>query len=506
MKNSKIKYFIVTVLLSVFYFTNRNLHSGDSYVYKYISKLYSFNKVPYLDSFDHKGLSLYLIQSVGVNFEYLNVFIEFFLVLTSLLLLLKVLTVKFGKYIANFTIFYIYLSYILLFESLHYTENYVFAFQIICFTFLIKSKRSIYNNLLIGVLFLVSFTIRANLIGFWIALFFFESYKILFTKKSKESLINLFQYFLGILIYGLFLAFYFLKTNSFNDFIDCSFIFNFSYSNGDFISLLRNIIKSIRFYNFSIFLFLGILFSFLLIFKKRKKGFSIFITIWCLSELVLSNLSPLAFAHYYIMWIPASAGSFIVISYFINYSKIKLISSYKSSAIIFFFFMITWFLSPSYVKIISLINKTSKKEIKKDEAIDFILTHHPNESLVVLGNQNDIYLKTNKVAANYFSYQTPIFYYNAPIVIKMIDRFSSEIINSKPQLIIDTRNPFITVDYNNMIDEDYLENERFIGSIVNKKGVLDNHKLLKKFREFVNLNYQIIKRTNSYDIYILKKK
>ncbi len=148
---------------------------NDNGAYAYMGTLFFEGKLPYIDGWDHKGISMYLINALGylIGVKHLMGIrlLEFLLIVTSFSMIFKRLSEKYTQKIAFVSVLFGLLSLRYFFDGGNMTEEYGALFVLISLSLLLKEKIKIIDYIVIGAFFIINFTIRANLISFWIALF-----------------------------------------------------------------------------------------------------------------------------------------------------------------------------------------------------------------------------------------------------------------------------------------------------------------------------------------------
>lgn len=480
------KKYILLLIIILFFPILFHVFSRDASAYAYMGTLLFEGKIPYIDGWDHKGISLYLINAFGYLLGFKNYIgiriLELILIAFSFLNIYKTLSFKYSKKAAFIAVSFGLLALRYFFDGGNLTEEYGAIFVLFAVSLLLKKEQKTIDYIVIGALFVINFTIRANLISFWVALFLAL---ILFYIIKKKQLLNLANTFLkiglGIVIGCGFLAIYFLITDSFTEFYNAAFTYNFSYAKQSIVATLSGIIKSTRTYEVALITLLALLISLVSIVKKRIQFVSILLLFWIPIELYFSNMSGKGFAHYYMMWVPI-----IVLStaYIINYFSDEKIAKEKQLVVLliasFLFFQI-----PIFNTISSYKNLISAKKSNNELIANHVNTTYKDKSILVWGNESTIYNLTDKRAPVANFYQT-LFKLNSSITEQMIVDFTNQIKENQPEIIIDVRTPsllFLDKSNSNKID------------IKQQENLID-------FFTFFNKNYQLKETKSGVDFYI----
>lgn len=482
------KKYIILLVLVLFLPILFYVFSRDAAVYAYMGALFFDGKTPYIDGWDHKGITLYLINAFGylIGFKnYIGIrFLEIILILFSFISVYKSLLFKYSEKIAFLAVSFGLLSLSYFFDGGNLTEEYGAIFTLVALSLFLKEDKKTIHYLVIGALFVVNFTIRANLISFWIALFLALTVSN-FIKKDRITVLvqSYLKIGLGILIGTLPLGIYFLITDSFTEFYNAAFTYNFSYAKQSFGSIIGYVIKSTRIYEVSLIMILALLISGLFIIKKKTSSVSILLFFWIPLELYFSNMSGKGFAHYYMIWVPIIVLSTAFVAY---YFKLELISKEKRIIVVlitaFLFFQI-----PIFNTITTYKNLFVSKKSKNELIASYINENYKSQSILVWGNESVIYNLTNKRATVTNFYQT-LFKLNSSLTKIMIINFTSQIKQNPPELIIDVRTPsllFLDASNSNLIDKIQQEN-------------------LSIFFAFVNQNYIKVATKSGADFYMKK--
>ncbi len=461
---------------------------NDGGPYAYMGTLFFEGKLPYIHGWDHKGISLYFINGLGYLLGFKNLIgiriLEFLLITFSFLQIYNTLKNKFSKNIAFLSVLFGLLAFAYFFDAGNLTEEYTATFILCCMSFLLKAQTTRVEYAIIGFLFVLSFTIRANLIAFWAALFFTLILQAIAKKEQIKTVFKkLIALSLGLISACILLGIYFLATDSFSEFYNAAFTYNFSYSKRSFAQTIGSIITSIRTYEVSILMLLAFLIALISILKKRATFISYLLVFWIPIELYLGNMSGKLYAHYYLMWVPI-----IVIStaFIADYLKDELISKEKRIVLIsitaFLCFQIPLFLTANNYK--KLIQGTENNSVK---IADHINQQYTNKSILVWGSKAAIYNLTQKRATVPYFYQT-FFKVNGPVTEQIIRDFTSQFIQNPPDLVIDAKTPsllYIDKTNSDKIDTHQKEN-------------------LKSFFTYLANNYELKEKQFGVDFYVKK--
>jgi len=463
----------------------------DANVFAYIGRVLVDEGVPYIDAWDHKGIFIYLINALGYLvfglksmtgiriLELILILMAFLRFFTQMRKKKPVLVVFIAGAFGLFTLKYF-------FDGGNLTEEYGAIFSLISALLILKERVKPIDMAIVGALFVVNFTIRANLIGFWAALFMFYVAKLLLRQKTfKEILLSFLKMGYGALVVGLVLLGYFWLTDSFQAFIDAAFTFNFSYSDSSSSKTLNAIFMSAKRYRLAIILIIGWLLCVFRFFKDKKRMLELLLIFWIPIELYFSNISGKLFAHYFMMWMPLIMFSIIIL--FDGIKERFPLSNMKIIVLAFILFCPLYYV-PMYKVMMDwkkvVLPATSKKMI----TVKHVNQNYADKSILVWGNSPFIYNETNKTSpVSYFYHST--FKYNSEVIQKISEDFADQVLEKKPDLIIDGKRPgLLQLDRSNISE---------IG-----QGQIQN---VTPFLNIIDTYYELKETYNGLSYYTLKK-
>jgi len=481
------KKYIVILILIIFLPNLVDFTFGrDGAVFAYMGSLLCKGKIPYIDGFDHKGISIYLINAFGYLIGFKNLIgiriLELGLMIASFLSLYKSIVINYSKKVAGTAIIFGLLTLKYFFDDGNLTEEYGAYFVLIALALVLKTKQNKLDYLIIGFLFVINFTIRANLIAFWPALFL----ALLITPLTNKNNIKTFKNQFIKMVFGALIAIgsltiYFLVTHSFSNFYQDAFVYNFSYAKQSVSEIILSIISSTRRYEVSIIMILAFVISIVSFIKQRAVFLELLLIFWIPLELYLSNMSGKLFAHYYIMWMPLIIISVVVI---FNYFK----EVYLSNEQLIVIMIITVFLCfqiPIFMTLTSYKNMFSNNQTNTQKTVNYINDKYKDSSILVWGNETAIYNLTNKRATIPYFFQT-FFKLESPQTKMMIEDFTNKIIAHSPDVIIDVKTSsllFLDLSNQAIIEQNQKEN-------------------LEPYFKFVNENYYLAESKFDADYYV----
>lgn len=460
----------------------------DAHAYAYIGRSITNGGVAYVDAWDHKGISLYLINAIGYGvFGFKSLIgikiLEFILILYAFLRFFNHLKRKETKLIAFIAGVFGLFTLKYFFDDGNLTEEYGTIFSLLSVLLLLKNKIRTIDYAIVGALFVINFTIRANLIGFWIALFFVYLVQLIIQQKTlKEVLLSFLKMGYGALAIVIALFGYLQLTGSFQEFLDAAFTFNFSYSSSTLSTTMKAVFASMTKYRLSFILILGWIFSLIRFYRDRSKFLELLLILWIPFELYLTNVSNRLYAHYFLMWVPLIMFSVSVIlselEQRFSISKLKLIIG---SLLIF----MAGYYVPSYMSLMHWKGVFSGKT--QNDTIEYIQKNYGDDTILVWGNAVHIYNELDKISPiTYFYHST--FKYNTDLVRDNIEDFTQQVVDKQPELIIDSsRSGLVSLDGSNASEVDKSQTEN-----------------LKTFLDLIKTDYQLVEKKNGLTFYKLK--
>lgn len=442
--------FMLIALLCTSVFTNSpwsKVHPWtDSDVFLYNGYALSQGEIMYRDFFDHKGPVLQFIEYIGymISESYIGVwYIEFFLLSLTFFVFFKtiglvttnkiafactILTIntipkflEYGNYIESYALLFIAVSLYIFLEYFIKNATHISTFKaIVC-----------------GMCFTCAFLLRQNMIALWIVFCPIIFFQMIFRKNISQAFIMLRDFILGCIIVIIPLFVYLIQNNCIEAFWECCFIFNFKYieSNGLGSSILAAKYFSLN-YNF-LFAVLPLV---VIALKKEKltveNKFLCVLSIYILLGLSLyfTCLSGYTWLHYGLNLYPSYIATMVlmgnIFSNFVQDSLVKI----KYIAICFIIIMLIFpggmlsnFQDKHWTFSAHFIDIETKEicHIIKQNTVE-------TDRISVCGNNNKIYLLSDRLSATRLSYSDPIVDVNS----KYMNEYLHELGDKKPKMIV----------------------------------------------------------------------
>lgn len=464
----------------------------DAQVYSYIGRLIVEGGVPYVDAWDHKGISLYFINALGYGLLGFKSFVGIRILELLLIILSFTRFFKFAR--RNFTLESAFIASVFglftlkyFFDAGNMTEEYGAIFSLLSVLLLMKKHPKMLDFAIVGAFFIINFTIRANLIGLWVAIFLVYVVRLILKKDAiKTILLNFLKMGVGALAVVVLLGVYLWSTDSYQEFIDAAFTFNFSYTEGSsFTGILSTMTKSMIRYRLSVLIAVAWLLSLIRFYKDKNRFLELLLLFWIPIELYFSNMSDRMYAHYYLMWMPLVMLSILIILSEVRkkfaVSQVKLmIGSFLVFAVLYY--VPTYMTFKDWKTIVQ-----GKHRTERHDAGLYISENYKDDTLLIWGNDCDLYNYSQKSSPITFFYQST-FKYDTKLIREKITDFNEQLIEKKPTLIIDAkRNGLLQLDMSNT-------------DKVSREQVRN----LQSFIGFVSANYALKEQKFGLDFYVLK--
>lgn len=460
-----------------------NYPNDDSASFLYIGRSILQGKIPYVDTWDHKGPLLYYIDALGLFiFGLWGVwFVQF--VLTFLGFGVAYLNAK--SLFGNFPSLIGILSgfYLLdLFAAGNITEEYSAIFALFSFGLYVAYQQDPTQKkdlLGLGALFMCTFLTRANNIGFQSALLVSIGGLSILQKNHQRLKSEIIWVINGMLIVLLPCIIYFGINQAVWDFYDQAFRYNLIY-----IETTKSILDFKKFFSPPIHILTCIWVatygSILFGLKKNWKNFQtieskvIVVLLFAFPiEFLLSNISGRNYDHYYLTWIPyvIFASAFFIHQIQKTIKPTKITEKFLI-AFVFIGYLIIWKPQQTFFQYTSILNHFIYNRANGIEQ------HHPLADFVHENStEHDTVLRwgfgrwlnyvIERDSPTRFLYQLELF---TPgyTTDDMLDEFAHDVISKKPKFIIEAVNYFIPIDskklpsYGDIVHPKYFEIVKFI--------------------------------------------
>lgn len=492
---------VIAVLVVMVGISFESPEGWDYSAFAYVGKGILAGEIPYLDRWDNKGPVTYLIYALGlllpgwwgmwlVNMAFL---------LGSAWLAFRIVQREFGATAALFSVatFLIYAR--LLGKGGGLTEQYALLFQLLAlFLFVCVDRRGrpdARRCLAIGALGALSFLLRANLVGVWLAL------GIYWAIRWRDAHSWIAWSVVGGLSVLAAVSLTFASLGAWEEYWDATIWFNFAQSGASFTDRIRAAMLLV-WYLSPVVPLLGIGWCIgiwhHLTGKTRGEAFEgiwPFVLILGPVEVTLSMLSGYGYDHYYLALLPVGA---LYLGFLV-----WLVSKEQLAAPIFLTFILLYAtvnyhmdIYAETADIVRMVKNTDEQlsTNHKDRDLRVAETVKRNsgdeDTILVWGTRPQIHLLTGRDSPTRFFYQYPLI---KPNYAKESDlgEFISDVTNGRPAMIIDARNTRLPP-----LDEasrrDWHPQRRF----------MHDPTAFRQLFDFVETEYDLIEEIGGYRVYV----
>ena len=211
----------------------------DASAFAYVGEGILAGEVPYLDRWDHKGPVTYVIYAVGLLAPgWWGVWsINLAFLFCSVWLAFKIIDRQFGTTAALFSVATLLIYVMTLGSRLGLTEHYALLFQFLALFLFLRAEKSggpkAWECFAISVLGALSFFLRANLIGVWLAI------GIFWTVRWPETRLRIFWSAIGGLSVLVAVSIVFLSLGAWTEFWDATIVYNLIHSDATLSDRIR---------------------------------------------------------------------------------------------------------------------------------------------------------------------------------------------------------------------------------------------------------------------------
>jgi len=385
----------------------------DSSVFIYTAKQMIAGKLVYKEVFDHKGLTLYLLNIIGLkifNGNWIGIWIlQMFCYFVTAIFLYRTLQFFYNKKLSILAI-----TTVLLYQGAigfggNLTETWALPFTSIAlyiFTqYFVKQKQfSIVQLFFLSATFILTLFLRLNLVSLWGVFGIVIIVDLVKSKRWKDILF----YTLYVLVFCLLTAMpYFLYAYSkgiFGDLIYCYFTFNLMYLSKTVEIGSLFTLRNLPVIYFGIIVLSWLFYSILYFDEIRNKGFVLAIGISFFVIAISCSMGLNFYPHYFVQFIPvlifplAACFSFLVK----NLPKRKWIFA------VFFWLMLNIYLIGINFEDIQRNYWEGNRTFYT--RLDAVVSQYTasDDKILEMGNNCNVYLFTNKESSSKYPYIYPI--------------------------------------------------------------------------------------------------
>ena len=416
-KKNTASYFIASILiLTAFFCSMQNAVTflggeplTDASVFRYMGSIILRGGMPYRDSFDHKGPLVYLFDALGMKISYWKGMwlIGFLLLLISAIFLYKTAKLTAGKKASLLATVSSMLVYSAVYQQGgELVEEDALPFLAIAgfiFTdYFLNNQISFVRLVICGFCFGSVLFIRPNIVALWVVMCLAVLILCLREKDYKALLKYLIGFFAGLLLIVVPIILWLYRGNAFGDFIRDYWTFNSSYT-ADSSSVYGKIDTFARFLLNAVVLLC--MCSLLFKWHLKKKTVDL---VWLLTlflNLIFISISGKYYLHYGITLVPS------LIYPLASICDLGLERMERNSKA---FFLAVWtgLFFPYFVQCGSRIRtRISNADLSEDTKTIVELVKQntlPSDQVTVFGNNDVIYLASDRQSVSRYSYQSPI--------------------------------------------------------------------------------------------------
>lgn len=467
----------------------------DSGVYIYTGFRMSKGYLPYLETWDNKGLVMYLINMVGIliNYNYGVWFIEVVSLFISAIFMYKTFIIFASKTISIISVVYVLIAIGGLLWGGNYTEEFALPYSFIAIYIFSKSIISNENlnklqSILLGVTFAITLLLRPNIAVVWPAFFLVYFLNLLNKKKYLISFKNLLFFILGISLTLIPVIYYLLINDIFFEFIEATLIIPLGFEKPSLqqrMDAIKNILYTLNFYSGTIIISLASLIGatyYICIKRSISEGLKLIyyaIIIAFFANIHANSLSGYPYVHYILTFIPILSIPIII---FVNFSenlirtrKINVNKIHKHFSVIYISLILLLLVLTS-IKI-QYLQYNNNKNSQNNNIISYIISNSSEDDEIQnFSDYTDLYYKTRRQAASRFFYVLTNGVLSDDYEKLMLETIYDDIIQNPPKLII------LSKEY-----EEYINNIK-----INKSY---------SYRDFLKYNYILENTINDVKIF-----
>ena len=391
----------------------------DSSVFHYVARVMRQGGMPYLDTFDHKGPLIYLIDAAGLAISKdIGVWIMEVLFLCAAYFFAYKLArlLGCGRIYAVAAVAVCALALRYYFEGGNQVEEYAFALVMISLyvfaKFFLKDSAHWYDLLLCGASFGAVCMLRINMVALWAVMCIGVLISCIRKKQAKKLVPYLAWFLAGAALVILPIVIWLCANGAWSAFIEDYFLFNFKYTSDAERASFRMILQAAEYFIKAMPFILGTIF--LLHYAVEKNRMFEWL---CVSSLVLTLasmcMSGQSYGHYGMILCPlifiAFAYALAEISMKTKGKELEIKISDKERKV-----RVIVVKTVILIALLFLASRNRPKVVTEYETgleeIAKIITDNTAEAdkITVCGNRDCVYLCANRMAASKYSYQDPI--------------------------------------------------------------------------------------------------
>ena len=423
----------------------------DTSAFAYVGDGILVGEVPYLDRWDHKGPVTYVIYALGLlapgwwGIWSINLAFLF----CSVWLAFKIVDRQFGTVAALFSVATLLIYVMTIGSRLGLTEHYALFFQFLALFLFLRAKKTggpnAWECLGIGALGALSFLLRANLIGVWLAI------GIFWAVRWPEARLRIVWSVIGGLSVLAAVSVAFLSLGAWTDFWNATIVYNFVYSDAPTSHRIRAAMLLVWHLSPMVPLLViawlvGIWCTLTGKFQRTEvEGIWPFVLILGPIEIGLSMVSGSGYGHYYLAILPVGTLYLGLLVWFV--SKQKLATPAFLALILLFatvnYHMDIYERAADMVRMVRGIGEQgSPTRMDRDRQVAKKVKSlsTPQDTILVWGAETQIYLLSERDSPTRFFYQYPLAR-SSFAKDGDLDEFILDVKEGWPAVIVDARSP-----------------------------------------------------------------
>lgn len=439
-------FFSIMVILSTLFLIKSPLHpwiggetQTDSSVFKTIAMMMQKGKMPYKDSFDHKGPLLYVINYWGnVISEYRGIWVIELVVLAVTFFTIYKIARLFCKEKSAFIVTLLTTSLLSIdYAGGNLTEEYAMpcvAISLFIFIDFIKNGIVTYWRLFIlGVGLGITLLLRANMISVWIVFCVALTVKFIIKREFKKLLRYILCFTSGLLAVSVPIIMWLYCNGALELFWKDYIVFNIKYCEVSFLDKWN-----------AFFFFLGediIVISLVCLLgifcEKDNKELNRMYLVYMILSIILVSMSGKPRGHYGMVIIPAVVYPISYVLGMIEKIEVPKVPTILWTCVVGCLLII--YIYPNWSEIIRQTPEFYKNrgiEYKSEviTTLESIVDEYSSEedTISVYGNWDIIYVLTHRTHATQYSYQSPI----GTVMPEIMEDYMKQMKNEQPAIVI----------------------------------------------------------------------
>lgn len=437
-----------------------NVTDTDSGVFRYIAYAMQRGALPYVDSFDHKGPLIYLLNYFAnfIHPWYGIWFVELCFMFISISFMYKIIRLNCNKVVS---IGVLLLATTLLFEFFqegNYTEEYAMAFiSVSLYIFLdyfLNDYITRFRLIVCGFSCASVLMLRANMLSVWIVFCVAVIVRCIYEKKQKE-LVKFTSWFLvGVIAVVLPISIWLISEGAFGEFVQCYLSFNMRYSfpmdSCGRASMLSQRIRAV--FEFANNKFIIISISVMIYTAVKKKTLvNISYIVYIFINLILTAMSGRTFGHYAMTLVPMVVFPLSIIGGLCKNDNESsgIIKIYLALCVFSITTIPLWIERTNDILLKFELRNTDHASVTMTDICNVIQTNSTKEDkITVYGNWDIVYVVADRMSASKYSYQFPI----GTIDEQIMDDYFAELEKVVPKIIV-IQDGYLDENIENFIEE-----------------------------------------------------